>query len=107
MNRKILDPDLAQLRHDLPAIAKISQVFGASPSLVRRWYNGQRGVSPRYREKIKNYNRTGALCPISDTNENRVRGYEKVSDIESFWIDSDRATMIRRDGSVMRRPVKK
>jgi len=67
MHRKMTDPLLVQLRHDLPTIAKISQVFGASPSLVRRWYNGQRGVSPRYREKIRNYNRTGFPLPLNES----------------------------------------
>ena len=88
----IYDKELSQLRKDVSTIKAISSIFGVSESLVRRWYNGQRGVSPRYREKIRNYLKTGDLLPAKF-------GF---SDCSNWDIDADRRVMIRRDGRVYR-----
>ena len=107
----IRDVDLLQLRKDLPTIKAISSVFGASEALVRRWYNGQRAPSPRYREKIRSY--LMADFPFSrnlKSTDPEARDNEQADAVLDFLntqfntiaMLNDRRILNRKDGRIFR-----
>jgi len=111
MEEVLSDKDLLLLMAELPdrelllrlikalgSSDPINQIFGAKMALIRRWYNGQRRVSPRYREKILNFLEKGN--PLPDGALDCIHDADKLPPEIDFYLRFDRRTMIRRDGRI-------